>query len=290
MRPGGVVALFVLLSTLAVPISAQAAESRVDLRIDPPPLVPPAGSVQHPVKVIYQYSGSGSSDGSVEVDLTVDPTDPFDAGLQPDPLKIQVDDDRKRGTGWFNLTLLATPDAEAFATSDVRLTAKARRSGTVEPSRRVEATIRPQVAFLPDLRLAPVPDTHELSSSRITTVDVVAVNRGNGPVRIQMELVEKPEGVSAALPQPKVVSHERGSNRDEIPVRLFTTSDELQDTETVRLRAQYGYHRNSSLGHTTNIVEIQVRPGSGGSLVLPVAGGFAVVVVALFAVWWVKFR
>lgn len=244
--------------------SAAAASSDLTVRMPDPPTSDPGEIVEQTIRVIYEYHGSGSSSGEVKVDLSTSVEGPATVGVGPNPLTIDVDDSQQRGTGTVTLSIRMYSDAGAFEEARVQVSFQARSSGSVEASERVVKETFPRADYVPDLRLVAPEGPIQISTTRITPVDLQVINAGNGITRYQLREVAAPDHVETVFQGALEVAPNSASDPATTTVRIFQGADQAQAGE-VRIRAHYNYHVRGNLSHRTSVVAIPVEPtGSDG--------------------------
>lgn len=278
-----------LLVVLAAPAAA-AAEATVTLEGETSFDADPGQTLDREIAVVYEYSGSGTTGGEVTVDLEVEGDDPTTATVSPNPLTIDVDDSRKKGTGTVTLQIQVADDAEAYATPDVTLRAKARSSGTVEASEWSSITANPRIVFEPDLRLRIVDDPVSVRPGSITSFKVAVDNQANGPVRYFLQNTTTPDGLGFSPPPALEISR----NDETTPTIRAYQEGSRSGNGTLEIVALYHHASRSRLDHRTDPITVEVRFGGedGGLLTPTVGAGAAIAAVAAGGaiLWWRKRR
>lgn len=287
---------------------ATAAESTVRPEIPDEVKLDPGARVNRTIQIVYSYSGTGTTGGEVEVSLSVRSQGPLaNAEVVPSSRTVQVDDSGCQcGTAQAWLHVTVRDDADAFRTGSVTVTANAADKNNVEGSQGSNSTAV-QVRYVPDLVLEPQSERLSVHDQRFNSLRVKALNRGNGPVRVQflrcapedpdrctdgippLEEITRRSNVEVVLPETLQVSPGQDTFFD---LRAFKASDGPV-SGNLTLRADYWFWNDRDLLERTDPVSVEL---SASASLPPIpwtlvgAGAAVVAVVAGAVVWWFRYR
>lgn len=292
--PGRVAVLVLLAAALVLavlPHPVRAATSSLTIQGTAPPPIEPNASAVVPLTVVYEYEGDGSSDGEVRISAAVavatGDRDVFTATVSPSQRTVPVDDEERRATARFDLTVEVAPDAAAFQQGTITVTATADESGDVEGSQ-TQREVAATVAYVPGFLLEPARDRFELSDG-VNRVELRGVNRGNARVEVQIELVSEPVGVQVATPARTTVSHEPGSNGTTFRLTVLKDDQTSVEDRSIVLRARYWAQGRTDTQEVSGDVAVALADAGGLPVALLAVAGVAAVAGGV-AVWWWKFK
>lgn len=288
------VAVLVLMAAVLVlavlPHPARAATSSLTIQGTPPAPIEPGASAVVPLTVVYEYEGDGSSDGEVRISAVVavatGDRDVFTATVSPTQRTVPVDDQERRATARFDLTIEVAPDAAAFRQSTLTVTATADESGDVEGSQ-TQREVAATVAYVPGFLLEPGRDRFELSDG-VNRIELRGVNRGNARVEVQLEIVSEPVGVQVATPARTTVSHEPGSNGTTFRLTVLKDDQTSVEDRSIVIRARYWAQGRTDTQEVTGDVAVHLADAGGVPVTLLAVAGVAA--AGAVGVWWWKFR
>lgn len=269
--------LFGLLSALP---TVHAAQSEVTVETPEPELIPPGEDDRVPLRIVYTYEGEGTTSGQVDVHVSLGETSLVEPSVAPSTIRIDVDDQRKRGVGHTNLTVRMAEDASAFEEEGVPITARAEPSGNVEGSNTTTAYVA-QAAFAGDLVLSFDRETITVSEGRFTTTTLRIDNEANGRAQGNVSILSAPDGTQVGFsPTNAIDVAATGSARQTIEVAIVKSGSGSAAGE-VELRASFHPHGVREPLLASNVATIRVEEG----VWLPGPGSVAAA-ASLAAVAW----
>lgn len=281
------VAVLVLVGLVTAAPTAVAAESSIEVIASSTEPIKPGNSIRVPVRLEYSYSGQGTTDGTVDVSLSVMVDSPAQATMDPTSTTIQVDDQQQEGSKTVHVVVAMDEDADAFELADIRITARAESSGTVSSSTGTR-TIVATADYVPGLHLE-AEDSEVTVGSGISTFRIRALNEANGVLQVRLDVMVQPDGIRVARPPPKTVSHGPGSTSAAFDVRLLKGPSGTVEGD-LTMRATYWLFGHDETLAESDAVTVQVKKALNlvGTVLPVVAVGAVLGSGATYWFWWRK--
>lgn len=289
-----VLAAALVIPSLAAPALAQnAVSSGVELKADPPEVLPLDIRNETQFTVVYRYLVPANSRPDTVVHLSVE-SKPDWLGIAHEekilvPVKSTQQESRVNTTFAFYVKGDTVPPGLRPAT--VTMKVRAEENGQISEATNTFSWII-EADYLPAVDLEPDPSTVYLSSGEIERIEVTLSNEGNAPVLPSWRLLHKPSDTQANIAWSNTVigAEPLGDNITQADLTiLLKDQGSSWSQEHLRIEALYTPAIDPHAETYSSTVDLVVIKGAAG-LVEAVAGVLGFIAVVTGGTWYLYRR